>query len=166
MKKWTKFVRDTTTDPVKLGGVLYSNNRYHVIVHRFRNKVPGGPDILHLSFRNNDRSAKRDWRDFQRIKNEFLGPEHEAIEIYPAESNLADLANQWHMWALEDPKWLSKLGLGFTDGRHLWDGVSQKPSVEGHDIAKSQQRPLSEEHKSYHQGNPVLGQMIYDRLFG
>ena len=75
MKKWTPFVR--ANDHPRTGGVLFVNNRYHVVVHRHRNPVEGGKDIIHLSFRNNDRSARHDWRDFQRIKNEFLGEEHE-----------------------------------------------------------------------------------------
>jgi hypothetical protein len=34
----------------------------------------------------------------QRIKNEILGPEEEAMELYPTESRLMDTANQYHLW--------------------------------------------------------------------
>lgn len=55
---------------------------------------------MHLSFKRNDRAAVRDWRHFQAIKNEVAGAEREAIEIFPAESNLRDAANEYHLWVL------------------------------------------------------------------
>jgi hypothetical protein len=53
-----------------------------------------------------------DWRDLQRIKNELVGPECEAVELYPAESRLVDTANQYHLWADADPTY--RFGLGFN----------------------------------------------------
>jgi hypothetical protein len=55
---------------------------------------------MHLSFKRRDRAAVRDWRHFQAIKNEVAGPEREAIEIFPSESNLIDAANEYHLWIL------------------------------------------------------------------
>jgi hypothetical protein len=78
------------------------NNRYAVLVGRIE---PGEwPAMLHLSIRRLDREAIHDWRELQRIKNEVVGPEHEAVELYPAEDRLMDAANQYHLWVLEDPK--------------------------------------------------------------
>lgn len=54
--------------------------------------------MLHLSIKRLDKEVLHDWRDIQRIKNEVAGPEFEAVEIYPAESRLADSANQYHIW--------------------------------------------------------------------
>lgn len=51
-----------------------------------------------LSIKRRDKEAVRDWRHFQRIKNELCGSEREAIELYPAESRLMDTANQYHLW--------------------------------------------------------------------
>ena len=51
-----------------------------------------------LSIRRQDRKPIRDWRHFQRIKNELCGPEREAVELFPAESRLVDAANQYHLW--------------------------------------------------------------------
>ena len=68
----------------------------------------GGEDGIHLSIRNQDRSARHDWRDFQRIKNQLAGPDWEAMEIYPAEERLVDSANQWHLWCLP-----FRIGIGF-----------------------------------------------------
>lgn len=55
-----------------------------------------------LSIRHNDRKAIRDWRHFQRIKNELAGAEREALEIYPKESQLVDEANTYHLWVLAE----------------------------------------------------------------
>lgn len=57
---------------------------------------------MHLSFKRNDRAAVRDWRHFQAIKNEVAGPDREAIEIYPVESELVDAANEYHLWVLPE----------------------------------------------------------------
>lgn len=59
---------------------------------------PNDPPMYHLSIRNNDRSTRHDWRDFQRIKNQLAGPEYEGVELYPAESRKVDTANQYHLW--------------------------------------------------------------------
>lgn len=53
----------------------------------------------HLSIKRYDRAAIRNWRHFQQMKNEILGEDVEAIELYPAETRLADNANQYHLWA-------------------------------------------------------------------
>lgn len=53
------------------------------------------------------------WRDFQRIKNELVGPECEFIELYPAESRLVDEANQYHLWGSADPEFRFPLGFNY-----------------------------------------------------
>jgi hypothetical protein len=35
----------------------------------------------------------------QQIKNELIGPEHEALELFPAESRLINISNEFHLWA-------------------------------------------------------------------
>jgi len=54
--------------------------------------------MIYLSFRTVENDARHDWREFQRIKNELAGPDWWAVEIYPAETDLHDSANQWHLW--------------------------------------------------------------------
>ena len=65
---------------------------------------------MHLSFKRRDRAAVRDWRHFQAIKNEVAGPEREAIEVFPPESELVDASNEYHLWVLP-PDQQSPLGL-------------------------------------------------------
>jgi hypothetical protein len=45
-----------------------------------------------------DGEPRHDWREFQRIKNDIVGPEWEAVELYPAESRLLDPSNYYMLW--------------------------------------------------------------------
>jgi hypothetical protein len=90
-------------------GDTFMNDIYTVI----RTKVGAGH---HLSIRRNDRSACKDWRHFQQIKNELCGPECEGVELYPAESRLIDTANQFHIWVLPAGR---RFPVGYVAGRHV-----------------------------------------------
>ena len=56
-------------------------------------------DYLHLWIRNKS-STDISWREKQRIKNELVGKERVAIEVYPPEEELVDTANMYHLWVL------------------------------------------------------------------
>jgi hypothetical protein len=43
-----------------------------------------------------------DWRIMQNFKNQLCGPENYAVEIYPAESDLMDANNNFHLWVYLD----------------------------------------------------------------
>ncbi len=69
--------------------------------------------MAHINIRRRDgRPILRDWRHFQQIKNEIVGAECEAIELYPAESRKVDGSNKYHLWASTDPAF--RFPLGFT----------------------------------------------------
>lgn len=87
--------RQILSDPNYIG--TFRNSRYQVQMREYDS--PLGP-MTWLSIVNVDRSARHDWRDFQRIKNELLGLEREAFEVYPAESRLVDTNNQFHLFVL------------------------------------------------------------------
>jgi len=70
----------------------------------------GFVNLVHLSIKRIDRKPVHDWRDLQRIKNQLLGEECEAMELYPAESRLVDTANQYHLWGYDDPKLRAPFG--------------------------------------------------------
>lgn len=81
-----------------------------------------------MSIHDHERTARHDWRDFQRIKNEICGPEEEAIEIYPAESRLVDMSNEYHIFCITG----FKLPFGFaerwvSDGGGVDIGAKQRP---------------------------------------
>ncbi len=92
---------------------IWRNSRYQV--HVVRN-VPNGfhvPGVIWLSIKNvHSPRSRHDWRDLQRIKNELVGPECDAIEIYPAESRLHDAADQWHLWVFPEG---APLPIGFLE---------------------------------------------------
>jgi hypothetical protein len=46
-----------------------------------------------ISIRRHDWKPCSDWRDKQAIKNQLVGAEWEAAELYPAESRVQDQAN-------------------------------------------------------------------------
>lgn len=87
--------------PPGLEGDVYLNSLYQVVKREVPAKNPDAPRMWHLSIKRRDKQAVHDWRHLQRIKNELLGPEIEAVELYPAESRLVDMANQYHLWGIE-----------------------------------------------------------------
>lgn len=102
--------------------------------------------VVQLSIRRLDRGHARDWRDFQRIKNELVGPEIEAIELYPAESRLMDSANQFHLWCVMDRSF--RFPFGYMAGR----------TVTSKSIGGSVNRPTGEETIPPVQGIDQAGQ--------
>jgi len=91
---------------------IWTNNIYQVNVRRRTgqgyfdgsNEVYNGfpkenGEVVWLSIKRLDKDTIHDWRDLQQIKNEVVGEEAEAIEIYPAESRKMDVANQYHLFA-------------------------------------------------------------------
>lgn len=97
------------------------NRHYQVEVRRH----DGG--LVHLNIRRRDGAAlMRDWRHFQQIKNEIVGPECEAIELYPAESRKVDTSNKFHLWAIADPTF--RFPIGFEE-RQVDYSVSDCPGM-------------------------------------
>lgn len=75
-----------------------------------------GDNLIHINIRRRDGGPiLRDWRHFQQIKNELVGPECEAIELYPAESRLVDTSNKYHLWAIKDPTFRFPIGMEDRD---------------------------------------------------
>jgi len=62
--------------------------------------TPLGP-ILHLKIRRHDENEiTAPWQTLQRIKNDILGPDILAIEIYPTDARTINEANYRHLWTL------------------------------------------------------------------
>lgn len=80
----------------------YINGDYQVTVSQVTS--PDWPEMVHLSIRRQDREVIRDWRELQAIKNALVGPEHEGMEMFPAESRLVDTANQYHLFVFKDAR--------------------------------------------------------------
>ena len=97
----------TAFDQIERDEVLWTNDTYQVSTRDF------GDGWRHLSIKRIDQQPVHDWRDLQRIKNQLLGEQCEAVEIYPAEERRVDAANQYHLWGSTDPTY--RLGLGFHE---------------------------------------------------
>lgn len=96
--------------------VVWRNETYQVAVRVLDPKTK----LLHLNIRRRDGAPiLRDWRHFQQIKNDIVGPECEAIELYPAESRLADSSNKYHLIAVADPTFRFPTGDIFGNKRDV-----------------------------------------------
>ena len=138
---WTPFVRATSTRVPEVvarrvgkealalieGEEVWVNSQYTVHVTRNAPNGFGMEGVVWLSIKNNEKSARHDWREFQRIKNELTDPECDAVEVYPKESRLHDTADQFHLWVFPAD---AQFPVGFTD-RAVSDnpnpGGSQRP---------------------------------------
>jgi hypothetical protein len=104
------FQRDVAPRLYDHPGELFVNEVYQVIRERL-----GG--WWHLSIKPLTRERHSRWRDYQRIKTELVGPEHEGVELFPAESRLVDTADQYHLWVAADPAY--RFPFGFDEGRSV-----------------------------------------------
>jgi hypothetical protein len=59
-----------------------------------------GHEVVRLGIQNEDQSARRDWRDFMAIKRDVLGPDWEAIELYPHDGRICDPSNYFILYAI------------------------------------------------------------------
>lgn len=108
---------------------VWKNDTYQVAVDRMESGV------VHINIRRVDGGPiMRDWRHFQQIKNEIVGDECEAIELYPAESRKVDTSNKYHLFAVADPKFRFPFGAFFGNVRDV--------SYESGDTPGTRQRPL------------------------
>ena len=90
-----------------------------------------GDNAVHLNIRRRDGGPiLRDWRHFQLIKNQLIGEECEAVELYPAESRLVDTTNKFHLWGLRDPTYRFPFGFDKRDVQYdegNAPGIRQRP---------------------------------------
>ena len=79
--------------------IIFVNDKYQVNLDESpHNRVH--PQLVHLSIKRLDKEPIHDWRDLQTIKNLICGEDCEAFELYPAESRVVDVANQFHLFVL------------------------------------------------------------------
>lgn len=83
----------------------------------------GEAPFIRLTIWRHDRQPCENWRHLQQIKNQLVGPEHEAAELFPAESRLIDTANEYHLWVHVDPRF--RFPFGF-ESRYV---TKQEPPV-------------------------------------
>ena len=77
----------------------YLNNRYSVQISD--NQTSWGP-VIHLWIRRHDDKMPRSWMDLQRIKNELVGEDRVAVEVFPEQTQFVNDANMAHLWVLPE----------------------------------------------------------------
>lgn len=110
---WTDRAHDTyamRTAKIPNGLECFLKNSMYT-VQVFTKHSEWGP-VKHLMVRRNDEGQIRSWSDMQRIKNEIVGADRIAVEVFPAESELVDQANIYHLWVLPE-------GFNLPFGLHL-----------------------------------------------
>ena len=78
----------------------WENEEYHVFLDKYQPPPMQHVKVWELSILRKDHGTVHDWRDLQAIKTALVGEEFEAIELYPAESRVIDVANEAHLFAL------------------------------------------------------------------
>lgn len=73
--------------------------------------------FIRLSIRRHDRGPCDRWDHLQQIKNEVVGPEYEAVELFPAEQRLVDTCNEYHLWVHSSPAFRFPFGFEAADAR-------------------------------------------------
>ena len=153
IRPWRRFLetvpinsRTGKQDPDVVSGAerFWVNSHYLVFIRTMGTDDDGEVNAVHLSLRTVENDTRHDWRDMQRIKNELCGPEWEAVELYPKESRVVDMANQFHLWAIRD-----EFPFGFPQGMKLGPD-------EEHDLKSpgAQQRPFTS--ITYHEDGSVI----------
>ncbi len=78
----------------------YVNRVYSVQVYECEVEELG--IVTHLALRRHDTLMPRAWSDLQRIKDELVGPERVAVEVFPKRTQLVDVANMAHLWVFPE----------------------------------------------------------------
>lgn len=94
-----------------LGSEVWQNPWYavRVVRHSAGWILDGGP-WARIGISCDDGKPRHDWRVFQCIKNQVVGPEWWALELYPAESQLIDPSNYYLLWAAPNLPFGERLG--------------------------------------------------------
>jgi hypothetical protein len=101
---WTDFeqvypMSQTTHEAVPLEeGETYWKNSFYTVFRKDLEPSVGSDSAVRLSIKHNQGKAIREWKHLQRIKNELVGADREAVEIFPPESMVTSLDNEHHLF--------------------------------------------------------------------
>lgn len=96
------------------GAEIWANNVYSATLRRFpQGWVLGGGPWAQIGIWSDDGEPRHDWRDFQCIKNDLVGPDWEAVELYPSEERLMDPSNYFLLFCAPE------VPIGLHKGRVL-----------------------------------------------
>lgn len=109
--KWEKMKQDGTNPD---GSKLFCNEVYTATLRVFDTGWPftGGSWAV-IGIFCPDGAPRHDWRDFQHIKNDLVGTDWEAVELYPDEQRLLDPSNYYMLWCAP------RIPIGKFEGRRI-----------------------------------------------
>ena len=97
----------------------WGNDRYTVTVHFLNGDRDG---FVEITIHNHRRTTHIPWRHLQQIKNEVLGADREAVQLFPAEDRLVDTANEYWLYAYpvgKAPMRNRRTKVGMDHGRNV-----------------------------------------------
>jgi hypothetical protein len=97
IQAWEPFLEMRNEPLMKGMEAVYTNGEYYVEKWHCH---PDHSADYRLAIKRADKKPIHSWSVLQRIKNEIMGPERIAIEVYPKESELVDTANIYHLWVM------------------------------------------------------------------
>ena len=100
---WTPFKRFTVgVNGIEVPGEFcYQNSRYNIGIEEIGTLDPFGT-VWEMTIHRLDLQPIFDWRDVQLAKNELFGPEAQAVQVFPRESMLVDVANEYWFYVFPD----------------------------------------------------------------
>lgn len=147
-QRWTPFVQasfpDGRPEYMSPHEEMYRNATHTVFVtpHHIDSGLSDPMDgWVTLSIKRNDRGAECDWRIFFRIKNDLLGPDREAVQLFPCIDRVVDTANQYFLHVA--PKGFV-VGVGFLDRLVMDERQSAEANAASGFGGEPRQRPFDE----------------------
>lgn len=68
-----------------------------------------------LMIRRHDGQAHFPWTDLQKIKDQLVGEQREAVQVFPRKDEIVDSANMAHLWLVPDGERLPYTFARFSD---------------------------------------------------
>ena len=97
--KHISFSEIAKTKDIHIEGVYTDENCEYIIEkHKI---IDNHPFEYRLAIKRADKGTIHSWSIFQEIKNQLVGEEVVAIEVYPKKSEVTDTANMYHLWVFE-----------------------------------------------------------------
>jgi hypothetical protein len=97
----------------------WGNDRYTVNVHFLDGDRDG---FVEVGVHNHNRTPHVPWRHLQQIKNEVMGADREAVQLFPADDRLVDTANEFWLYVYpvgKAPMRKREVRLGMDHGRNV-----------------------------------------------
>jgi hypothetical protein len=100
---WTEFQQvwpiGEDDQPIELSeGESWWRNSFYTVFRKELQPEEGIEGAVQLSIKRNDGKAIREWKHLQRVKNEVVGEEREAAEIFPPQSMVTSMDHEHHLF--------------------------------------------------------------------